>query len=119
MNAIELEYFKLLIQRKREEVLQSVDQMESNSWNHFKNQSQEDMRYTTHIADQASDTMDKELNSYFSTRAKKYLKYLNEALQHIENGTYGICVECKKKIPKERLEEVPHTRQCVPCKTKL
>jgi DnaK suppressor protein len=118
MNAKDLEYFKYLIQMKREEVMQSVDQMEFNAKDNFKDRRQEDNRYATHIADQGSDTMTKELNSYFNTRVKKYLKYLNEALQRLENGTYGICVDCGEKIPRERLEEVPHTRYCVPCKTK-
>ena len=63
MNTKYLEYFKDLIQTKRKDVLQSIDQMESCSWDDFKDRRQEDMRYATHLADQGSDTMEKELNS--------------------------------------------------------
>lgn len=40
---------------------------------------------------------------------------LLHALQRIDDGTYGICTTCLRRIPKERLEVMPATRYCVDC----
>lgn len=37
------------------------------------------------------------------------------ALQRLDDGTYGICAECGRRIPEERLEVMPATRWCVRC----
>ena len=118
MNQKDLEYFRTLILQKREEALQNVELMESNSSGTNKADAREDSRYTSHLAEQGSVTMEKELNSYFGTRTRKYIAQLDAALHRIEDGSYGTCIDCGKPISRERLEEVPHTRHCVPCKTK-
>jgi hypothetical protein len=37
------------------------------------------------------------------------------ALQRLDDGTYGLCLECARQIPRERLEVMPATRWCVHC----
>ena len=37
------------------------------------------------------------------------------ALQRIDDGSYGICASCARRIPVERLEVMPATRFCVDC----
>ncbi len=37
------------------------------------------------------------------------------AIDRIKNGTYGYCIECRKKIGIKRLKAVPHTLFCRPC----
>ena len=46
-------------------------------------------------------------------RIAKHLKYINNALQRIENKTYGICIETGNRIPKERLIAVPTTTMSI------
>ena len=43
------------------------------------------------------------------------LKAINEALQRINEGTYGVCAECEKPISPKRLQAVPWAKFCVPC----
>ena len=43
------------------------------------------------------------------------LKQINEALQRINEGTYGICAECEKPISPKRLQAVPWAKYCVAC----
>ena len=38
-----------------------------------------------------------------------------DALGRLDEGTYGICEQCARPIPYERLEAVPHARNCVRC----
>lgn len=43
------------------------------------------------------------------------LKNVNEALENIKKGNYGICKKCQKEIKKERLEAIPETKLCSNC----
>ncbi len=49
---------------------------------------------------------------------KHRLDAVDEALAHIEAGTYGICVRCGKPIPPARLEARPESVLCVDCKSR-
>lgn len=50
---------------------------------------------------------------------EKTLADINQALQSIDNGTYGICKYCGKEIEEKRLLVRPFSSSCVSCKTKL
>jgi DnaK suppressor protein len=41
------------------------------------------------------------------------------ALQNIESGEYGICMECGEKIPDRRLDAIPWAKHCVVCQEAL
>jgi DnaK suppressor protein len=43
------------------------------------------------------------------------LKDINDALDRIKKGKYGICEKCGKKIPAERLKAYPEARECLKC----
>ena len=47
--------------------------------------------------------------------ARRRLVDLDDALRRLDDGTYGICAECGKPIPGERLEARPSARTCVGC----
>jgi len=47
------------------------------------------------------------------------LRLVNEALDRIEVGDFGICLNCDQPIPAKRLEAVPWTRYCVKCQDEL
>ena len=72
--------------------------------------------YSFHMADQGTDAMEREKAFMFAARDEKYLKQLDDALERIENGTYGICRVTGKLIPKERLMAVPTTTISVEAK---
>lgn len=44
---------------------------------------------------------------------------INNALDRIEKGTYGLCVKCGKQIPSKRLEAYPEADKCLDCQKKL
>jgi len=81
-----------------------------------KDQSGDLSSYSFHMADQGTDTMEREMAFNFASREGRYLYHLNEALERIEDGAYGICRTCKDEISKKRLEAVPHATQCIKCK---
>lgn len=46
------------------------------------------------------------------------LTEIDEALDRLEDGVYGLCAECGQEIDEERLKVKPFTVFCVPCKKK-
>jgi len=46
------------------------------------------------------------------------LRMINEALDRIESGDYGVCMGCEENIPDKRLTALPWARYCVPCQEK-
>lgn len=40
---------------------------------------------------------------------------IDEALQRLENGTYGACEECDEQIPAARLQALPFAKLCLTC----
>jgi DnaK suppressor protein len=48
----------------------------------------------------------------------KILQAIEDALQRVEKGTYGICRDCGNPIADARLKAIPWTRLCINCKEK-
>lgn len=57
--------------------------------------------------------IEKELSLH--QNAQDLLSQADEALQRMDDGSYGICDECGSAIPVARLEALPHTKLCVTC----
>lgn len=74
--------------------------------------------YTYHMADVASDNYDREFSLGLATGERKSLYELDDALKRIEDGSFGICSDCKGTITKIRLKAVPSARLCIKCQQK-
>jgi len=61
----------------------------------------------------------KDYYNLMSERNQQKLELIRQALQAIENNTYGICDECGGKINKKRLKALPFTKYCIECKNEL
>lgn len=70
------------------------------------------------ILDSVSEERTRELEMILTDREKKKLKQIDDALDRIEEDTYGLCEECGVKIPKPRLKVMPFARFCVDCQEK-
>jgi RNA polymerase-binding protein DksA len=69
------------------------------------------------IADIASDDIDRKMIEAIGSQDLKRLKLIDSALTRIQQGKYGLCMKCGKKIPQDRLEAIPYALMCVECKT--
>ena len=119
MNKADLEHFRILILKKKQELLEELGYLETASMKETaKDQSGDLSSYSFHMADQGTDTLGREMAFTLASREGRYLHHLNEALERIEAGTYGICRTCGGPISKKRLEAVPNATQCISCKSK-
>src|SRR3989442_3700816 len=63
--------------------------------------------------DLASEERNREINLILSDRDRDKLHAIEDALERIEAGSYGICEMCEEEIAPERLESLPFFRPCV------
>jgi DnaK suppressor protein len=70
------------------------------------------------LTDQASVETDQNFTLRLREREQKLLKKIDEALERIANGTFGICESCGEEISLKRLEARPVTTLCIECKTR-
>lgn len=70
------------------------------------------------VTDQAAAEADKNFTLRLREREQKLLKKIDEAIDRITNGTFGICENCGEEISYKRLKARPVTTYCIECKTK-
>jgi len=99
---------------KRNEILGSVTSMEAET---LKRERSDLSNMPIHMADMGSDSYEIENTIGLMSSERKILVAINEALDRIENGTYGVCEGEGEPIPKARLEAIPWARYCVNCAT--
>jgi YteA family regulatory protein len=66
-----------------------------------------------HPADLGTELYEREKDMALKVHEDAELAKVDEALEAISKGTYGVCDECGEDIPFERLEAVPYTTRCV------
>jgi DnaK suppressor protein len=116
-NDEELEYFRGIILKKKEEAERDLEMMQ-NTLRDAMESAGDDSAYSFHMADAGTDAEEREKTYMLVNRTRKFLKYLDEALVRINNKTYGVCKVTGKKIAKGRLEAVPHTQISIEAKLK-
>jgi DnaK suppressor protein len=68
-----------------------------------------------HMADVGSDNFEQEFTLSLMENDEETLDSIEAALERIEEGIYGSCIECGGRIPKTRLNAIPYTPYCVKC----
>jgi DnaK suppressor protein len=115
MSVVDTDRFRqaLLEERRRvEAALQNLHDEHSGS---LTEDSGEETAYDNHLADTATETYDRELDYTLEENSEHVLAEIDAALARIEEGTYGICTNCDRPIPVERLEALPWATLCIDC----
>ncbi len=69
--------------------------------------------------DQALLDLEREMGISLQEKRNRERQMIDEALVSLEEGTYGICVECDTEISAKRLAVMPFARLCVECQEKI
>ena len=110
MNKKDIEYFKKLLSKQLEELLEQADDTVSGM-----TEPKENFPDPT---DRASLEADRNFMLRIRDRESKLIKKIKNAMERIENGTFGICESCGENISLKRLKARPVTTQCIDCKKK-
>lgn len=121
-NERDLKQFKALILEKKKETMEELETLKESIMDVTTGEYvSENSTYSLHM-EQGTDAMEREKTFLFASRGSKFVNQLDDALQRIEEGTYGLCRMCQLLVPKERLEAVPTAQTCaeykntnVPC----
>ena len=111
----ELEEFRIHINEKLEQAKREYEMLRAAVMNADSNDTT-DTSPTFKILEEGASTLSKEEAGRLAQRQLKFIQNLQAALIRIENGTYGICRETGKLIPKERLRAVPHATLSIEAK---
>jgi RNA polymerase-binding protein DksA len=114
----DLDAFRKLILEQRAEAKEEFDILSQNILDTSGEFDADNQAYSLHTAEQGSDAIEREKTFLQAQRTSDYLKKLDEALERIDRGTYGICVVCGGLIEKPRLQAVPITQKHVDCKNR-
>lgn len=68
-----------------------------------------------HIGDIGTDVYMNDMDNSLINHEKYVLHEINEALNKLSDGSYGICTNCHQKIEQERLDIIPETTLCSSC----
>lgn len=110
----QLEHFKEKLLDEKKRVLEEMDELQSSNLKQsISDASGENSRYSYHLGDVASLSYGREFSMGLAERQQKYLEQVDEALQRIEDGSYGICKVTGEPIAVERLDEVPVAKYSV------
>lgn len=69
------------------------------------------------VTDQASAEAEKNFSVRLRERERKLLKKIDEAIERIAKGTFGVCDGCGEDVGYNRLQARPVTTYCIECKT--
>lgn len=105
-----LAYFKNRLLQMKKENEESVESSEGSGPN---DAAQELTDFANHPADMGTEQFEQEKEAGFTLIHKENIQEINDALERIENGTYGISEQSGKQIPEERLEALPTARYLV------
>ena len=108
MNKTDLDLYKSKLEKERSMLLSEIKQ----------NERPVDFGADTEDMDEGTDRSE-EVGDRLAVAEdlKKRLEEVNDALEKIRQGTYGICERCRNAIEKNVLDVDPESRLCKNCKT--
>jgi DnaK suppressor protein len=116
--AVDVERFKELLVEERRRVVDAIEYLHKENPGSIEEET-DDETTDDHIAETATVTLDREIDYTLEENSEHVLAEIEGALKRIEEGTYGVCVNCGKPIAEERLAAIPWATYCIDCKRLL
>jgi len=109
MDKTQLEEFRILLQAQMDELLSDAGRTVSDM-------TEENTNFPD-PTDRASLESDRNFELRIRDRERKLINKIQQALERIEDGSFGFCESCEEEIGAERLRVRPVTTLCIDCKT--
>ena len=108
MNKRQRQRYNKLLLKKRESLLQLVQAAR-------KSEKEGTTKEAPDLGDRALSTVIRDLSYQLSAGERDILRRVDDALDRMEKGEYGVCVACGKTVQTGRLDAVPWARHCIEC----
>jgi DnaK suppressor protein len=112
--AVDVERFKELLEEERRRVVDAIEYLHKENPGSIEEETEDET--SNNIAEAATATLDREIDYTLEENSEHVLAEIEGALKRIEEGTYGVCVNCGKPIAEERLTAIPWATYCIDCK---
>jgi DnaK suppressor protein len=109
-----VEEFTQLLLEERKRLRQELSEMEEHQLK--TEEKPADAANEDDLVDVATETFEREKELALESSIQGILEMVEEALQRVQSGTYGICSGCDKPIDGNRLRAIPYARLCIKCK---
>lgn len=106
----ESDEIRALLERKRAEIVAKVDQLGAHDPAEVAN-----LGFGKRIGDATTYAVERMTDAYQARTIYATVAEIDQALERLDEGTYGSCVACGVLMPSERLLAVPWAALCVPC----
>ena len=124
MKPEDLKSFRTMLKMLQARLRGDVEQLQEEAFSG--SESGNEQRSSNHMAEMGSDAWDLDFSLQLVESDQGVLEEISHALKKVDSGSYGLCELClaqglpetKAKIPKTRLQAIPHARNCVECERK-
>lgn len=120
MTALDIERFRGMLQEKRQAVVDAIEYLHKENPGSLEDGTGELVSGSAdqHMADTATETVEREIDYTLEEYDGRLLQEIDAALARLDDGTFGVCVNCGAQIAPERLEAMPWATLCIDCKRK-
>ncbi|MGI6038167.1 MAG: TraR/DksA C4-type zinc finger protein [Limnochordia bacterium] len=118
MDKRQLQAFRRELERQRRAHRQSLETFDASLEESLKDSLQELSTYDQHSTDLGAETAERSKDLGLRDRTRLALAQVEEALERMDAGDYGICKICGQAIDYARLEAIPEATTCFPCQRK-
>lgn len=115
MQRAHLEQLKRRLQEQRARTESTLSDLRADLSQSLSATISEFSTYDNHPSDVASETYERSKDLGLQKDQESLLEQIDGALERIENGTYGWCVDCGQPIPEDRLLAMPYVPSCLDC----
>lgn len=116
MKKREMQKFKKLLMSESEHLTKGIRTIGEDTLNAADHEVATDL---TSFAEAGTDNNDRETALRLASGESALLRDVGDALQRIQDGKYGKCIDCDEDIPVKRLEVFPAAKRCVECKSRF
>lgn len=112
-------FFYDRLQEEKENIISTLNNLSQSDGDSMDMYYSELSGYDNHPADIGTEVFMMEQDKGMKNKLKNTLREIDESIEDINKGKYGICDKCNKKIDKERLELIPYLKTCIQCSSEL
>lgn len=113
LNRKQLKHFRELLLKRRVQLTADMRQMSDEAFDRNRGATHERSAVPLHMADVGTDNYEQEFTLGLIDNERAVLREIDEALERIEEGTFGMCLRTHRPIGLARLEAKPWARYCI------
>ena len=119
MDKNKLQFFRGKLVNEKRKIIESINRKSMKEFGAADAYYGEISGYDNHPADIGTEVFMMEQDKGFKNKLNDNVYEIDESLEAIKNGSYGICNNCEKKINEERLELIPYLKTCIDCSKEI